>query len=153
MYPSQITLRKSSGITLKCIAAQHDTKKARHGVSRRVFELFPSRKPCRMAAIDPSRPGHLLPRQNIVNDESFNSDRSLYITDPRVVQPAQMSLKDHSLPFLLQRTRGIWRLPKLGAEWGICSTDIRLPPLPPGTSFRDIYHVRHTLLGMRLQAV
>ena len=40
-----------------------------------------------------------------------------------------------------QRTRGIWRLPKLGGVWGICSTDIRLPPLPPGVPFRDAYQV------------
>ena len=46
------------------------------------------------------------------------------------------------MAFLLQRTRGIWRLPKLGAEWGIGSSDIRLPPLPPNTAFRDVYQVR-----------
>ena len=40
-----------------------------------------------------------------------------------------------------QRTRGIWRLPKLGGGWGIRATDIRLPPLPPGVPFRDAYQV------------
>ncbi len=49
------------------------------------------------------------------------------------------------MPIMLQRTRGIWRLPKLGAEWGIGSTDIRLPPLPPGTPFQDVYQVRAPL--------
>ncbi len=42
---------------------------------------------------------------------------------------------------MLQRTRGIWRLPRLGEEWGISSTDIRLPPLPPGVPFQDVYQV------------
>ena len=42
---------------------------------------------------------------------------------------------------MLQRTRGIWRLPRLGGEWGITSTDIRLPPLPPGVPFQDVYQV------------
>ena len=42
-----------------------------------------------------------------------------------------------------QRTRGIWRLPKLGGGWGIRATDIRLPPLLPGVPFRDAYQVCH----------
>ena len=49
---------------------------------------------------------------------------------------------------MLQRTRGIWRLPKLGAEWGIGSTDIRLPPLPPGIPFQDAYQVHPLLSSM-----
>lgn len=42
---------------------------------------------------------------------------------------------------MLQKTRGIWRLPRLGGEWGITSTDIRLPPLPRGVPFQDVYQV------------
>ncbi len=52
---------------------------------------------------------------------------------------------------MLQRTRGIWRLPKLGAEWGIGSTDIRLPPLPPGVPFQDAYQVHALLSQQNLQ--
>ncbi|KAK9831459.1 hypothetical protein WJX81_007468 [Elliptochloris bilobata] len=38
-------------------------------------------------------------------------------------------------------SRGAWRLPGVGGEWGVEERDIRVPPLPPGARFADVYEV------------
>lgn len=41
----------------------------------------------------------------------------------------------------VQARKGVWRLQGLGGEWGVGDRDVRLPPLPPATAFRDCYEV------------
>lgn len=44
-----------------------------------------------------------------------------------------------------QASRGAWRLPGLSSEGGIEERDIRIPPLPPGARFADVYEARLVL--------
>ncbi len=41
-----------------------------------------------------------------------------------------------------QASRGAWRLPGVGGEWGVEERDIRVPPLPRGACFADVYEVK-----------
>lgn len=57
------------------------------------------------------------------------AERSIHMDDKRSVDGIGQVLK------------GVWRLQGLGGEWGLGDREVRLPPLPPGVAFRDVYEV------------
>ncbi|BDA43201.1 probable crossover junction endonuclease MUS81 [Coccomyxa sp. Obi] len=117
-------------------AAQHQRAAQRQAQQRAQTNMIAQAAEARAAALPrlpPAAPAAQLP----LPGQRTASQPGLQRNDSAAGSGLSRATSEHTG----QVVRGVWRLQGLGGEWGLGDREVRLPPLPPGVAFRDVYEV------------